>query len=101
VVKRSVSRFAAESLHPRQACELIRAGARAALERLGEIGPPQISLPATLEITFLVADMAEAATAIRGVERTAHRTIITTGEDPLELYRTFVTIVALTRGLGE
>ena len=40
VVKRSVSRFAAESLHPRQACELIRAGARTALERLGEMGPP-------------------------------------------------------------
>jgi D-amino peptidase len=101
VVKRSVSRFAAESLHPRQACELIRTGARKALERLGEMGPPQISLPATLEITFLTADMAEAATAIRGVERAAARTIVTTGEDPLELYRTFVTIVALTRGLGE
>ena len=34
VVKRSVSRFAAESLHPQKACELIRAGARAAVERL-------------------------------------------------------------------
>ena len=45
--------------------------------------------------------MAEAATAIRGVERTSHRTITTTSEAPLELYRTFVTIVALTRGLGE
>jgi len=101
VVKRSVSRFAAESLHPRQACELIRAGARSALERLGEMAPPAITLPATLEITFLTADMAEAATAIRGVERPAARTIITTGEDPLALYRTFVTIVALTRALGE
>jgi D-amino peptidase len=101
VVKRSVSRFAAENLHPRQACELIRAGARAALERIGEIGPPQIALPAQLEITFLVADMAEAATAIRGVERRSERTIVASGDEPLALYRTFVTIVALTRGLGE
>jgi D-amino peptidase len=101
VVKRSVSRFAAESLHPRQACELISAGARTALERLSEMSPPAIDLPATLEITFLTADMAEAATAIRGVERTSPRTITTTGEAALELYRTFVTIVALTRGLGE
>lgn len=101
VVKRSVTRFAAESLHPRQACELIRVGARTALERLPEIGPPQITLPAQLEITFLVADMAAAATAIRGVERISDRAIVTTGQDPLELYRTFVTIVALTRGLGE
>ena len=35
VVKRSVSRFAAESLHPAKACELIRAGARAAVEAAG------------------------------------------------------------------
>jgi D-amino peptidase len=100
VVKRSVSRFAAESLHPRRACELIRAGARTALERLGAMQPPEIGLPATLEVTFLTADMAEAATALRGVERADVRTVTTTGERPLELYRTFVTMVALTRGLG-
>jgi D-amino peptidase len=101
VVKRSVSRFAAESLHPRQACELIRAGARTAIERLDGMRPPDIAVPTTLEITFLTADMAEAATAIRGVERASQRTITTTNEAPLDLYRTFVTIVALTRGLGE
>jgi D-amino peptidase len=101
VVKRSVSRFAAESLHPRQACEAIRAGARTAIERLSGMRPPEIAQPADLEITFLTADMAAAATAIRGVERAAERTVTTASEAPLELYRTFVTIVALTRGLGE
>jgi D-amino peptidase len=45
--------------------------------------------------------MAEAATALRGVERTATRTISFSEADPLQTYRTFVTIVALTRGLGE
>jgi D-amino peptidase len=65
------------------------------------MGPPAVTMPATLEITFLIADMAEAATAIRGVERTALRTIVAGDDDPLALYRTFVTIVALTRGLGE
>jgi D-amino peptidase len=99
VVKRSVSRFAAESLHPRAACELIRAGARSAIERLGEIGPPQIDLPATLDLTFLTADMAEAATAIRGVVRSSPRSVAVKDDDPLQLYRTFVTIVALTRGV--
>ncbi|HXD69143.1 MAG TPA: M55 family metallopeptidase [Gaiellales bacterium] len=99
VVKRSVSRFAAESLHPRRACELIQAGARAAIGRLDEIGPPQIDLPATLDITFLTADMAEAATAIRGVVRSSARSISVKDDDPLQLYRTFVTIVALTRGV--
>lgn len=101
VVKRSVTRMAAESLHPEVARDLIREGARAAIGRLGGMGPPRIALPATLEVTFLTADMAEAAAFLHGVERTAARTISFSGDDPLHLYRTFVTIVALTRGLGE
>jgi D-amino peptidase len=101
VVKRSVTRMAAESLHPERARELIREGARAAIGRLGGMGPPRIALPATLEVTFLTADMAEAAAFLHGVERTAARAISFSGDDPLHLYRTFVTIVALTRGLGE
>ena len=52
-------------------------------------------------MTFLSADMAEAATAMRGVGRTATRTISFSEPDPLQAYRTFVTIVTLTRGLGE
>ena len=101
VVKRSVSRFAAESLHPAKACELIRAGARAAVERLGELKPPAIEMPPSIEVTFLTADMAEAATALRGVERTDTRTVTFLSGDALQAYRTFTTIVTLTRGLGE
>jgi D-amino peptidase len=101
VVKRSVSRFAAENLHPAKACELIRAGARSAVERLGGLKPPAIDVPPAIEVTFLTADMAEAATALRGVERTAARTVTFREEDPLHAYRTFVTIVTLTRGLGD
>jgi D-amino peptidase len=101
VVKRSVSRFAAESLHPSRACALIRAGARAAVERVSELEPPSIEVPPTIEVTFLTADMAEAATALRGVERTEDRTITFLSGAPLQAYRTFTTIVTLTRGLGE
>jgi len=100
VVKRSVTRFAAESLHPERARELIRAGARAAVGRVGRLAVPSIKLPATLEITFLTADMAEMATWIREVERAGARTVAVTGSDPLALYRTFTTIVALTRSIA-
>ena len=99
VVKRSISRFAAESLHPDRACELIRAGAARALA--GAASPRAIDLPATLEITFLTADMAEMAGWIPRVERTGARVIAVTGDDPLRLYRTFVTIIALTRSVAE
>jgi D-amino peptidase len=99
VVKRSVTRFAAESLHPERSCELIRAGAARALARVGAVPPPAIDLPATLELTFLTADMAEMATWVRGVQRVSARTITATDDDPLRLYRTFVTIIALTRSI--
>jgi D-amino peptidase len=100
-VKRSVSRFAAESLHPQVACRRIREGARRALERLGEMSPPAIELPARLDVVMRIADMAEMATWVGGVERTGDRTIAITDADPLALYRRFVTVVALTRDLGQ
>jgi D-amino peptidase len=101
VVKRSITRFAAESLHPDRACELIRAGAARALAGAAGAAPPAIALPATLEVTFLTADMAEMATWVRDVERAGVRSVTVTGNDPLQLYRTFVTVVALTRSIVE
>lgn len=99
--KRSITRFAAESLHPNRACELIRAGAVRALARAKSLWPPAIDLPATIEITFLTSDMAEMSTWIRGVERTAAKVVTVTDDDPLRLYRTFVTVVSLTRSIVE
>ena len=101
VVKRSITRFAAESLHPARACELIRAGAETALARAGSAGLPAIELPATIEISFLTADMADMATWIRGVERAGPRTVTASGDDPLALYRAFVAIINLTRAIVE
>jgi len=101
VVKRSITRFAAESLHPERARALIRDGARTALQAAGRVPVPSIALPATLQITFLTADMAEMATWIRDVERADARTVTVTSEHPLALYRTFTTIVALTRSIVE
>ena len=99
VVKESLGRFAAVHTHPAVACELLRAGATRAVRNLSAMQPPTFKLPVTLEITFLVADMAEMALWIRGVERLAPRTVKIVGENLLDLYRTFVTIVTLTRAL--
>ncbi len=100
-VKRSITRFAAESVHPERARALIRAGAARALARAPLTPLPAIELPATLELTFLTADMAEMASWVPGVERTAPRTVRVLGEEPLALFRMFVTLVALTRSLAE
>jgi D-amino peptidase len=100
VVKRSITRFAAESLHPARARELIAAGAARALGRPSQLRPPAIALPATVEVDFLTADMAEAATLARDTRRVAPRTVATSGDDPLELYRRFTAMITLTRPLG-
>jgi D-amino peptidase len=101
VVKRSISRFAAHSLHPQEACRLIREGASRAVSGLSSLAPPAISLPARLDVTLLTADMAEMATWVGGVQRTDIRVVRIESDDPLALYRRFVTVVALTRTIAE
>ena len=113
VVKESVNRFAADSLHPQQARELIREQAGLAVAALAETGSaerrlPGIELPATLVVRFRNPDLAEMATWITGVERggtgaeSDDPTLVRmTDDDPVRLYRTFVTVVLLTRGIAE
>jgi D-amino peptidase len=99
-VKRSVSRYAAEHLHPDLARQRIREGVAASLSDL-HASPPAMHIPASLEVTLLSPDMAEQATWLRGVERLSSTTVSFTDDDPLGLYRTFMTLVFLTRSLVE
>jgi D-amino peptidase len=99
VVKQSLGRFAAANIHPTVAREMLQRGASLAIHKLKEMHPPVFTRPVSLEVTFLVADMAEMAIRIRGVERVGPRTITISSEDLLELYRMFVTVVTLTRSL--
>jgi D-amino peptidase len=104
VVKRSVSRFAAESLHPTKACELIRNAAREAVADLASASTaPRITFPATLTVRLRNPDIAEMATWLARVEPdTQDPTVVhLTDDDPIRLYRTFVTLVMLTRGIAE
>jgi D-amino peptidase len=98
VVKEAVSRFAASSLHPETARELIRTAAAGALD--GLTAPVSLPRPSTLEVTWRTADMAEMATWIRGVERAATRTTSITDDDHLRLFRAFITGVLLTRAIA-
>ncbi len=100
-VKRSVSRFASESLHPEAARALIYDGTRRALSSELPATTPAFETPIQIEVTFLTADMAEMSAWLQGarlVEGNA-RTVLLQGDDPLTLFRTFVTMVMLTRAL--
>lgn len=101
VVKTAVSRFAADSMHPAQARDLIRARAEEAVGALGDAQLPAIALPATLSVTFRNPDLAEMATWITGVRRSGTTTVQIVDDDPVRLFRTFITVVLLTRGIAE
>jgi hypothetical protein len=45
--------------------------------------------------------MAEMATSIGGIERTAARTVEIRGDDPLGIFRGFIAAVAVTRSIVE
>ncbi len=100
VVKESVSRLAAHSLHPDRACELIRRTAQSAVAEAKAAEPPPLAT-ATLEIDVRTTDIAEAASWVRGVERIGDRQLRFAGESPLAVYRSFCAAILLTRTIAE
>ena len=101
VVKESVTRFAANSMHPEEARRLIRQRALLATRAIASATPVTIALPATLTIIFRTSDYVDLAVRVHGVVRTGILSAEICESDPLELYRIFITIVLLCRGLSE
>ena len=97
VVKQSITRFAASSMHPEAARSLIEAGAASAVRRAATIPPPDIRLPARLDVHVQTADMAEVASWVKGVDRTGIREVRIEGDDPVAVFRSFVGITYITR----
>jgi D-amino peptidase len=93
----SIIRFAAVQVHPEEAREMIYAGAETAVRRLGSVPRPAIERPARLDIDRQTSDMAHVAAWVKGVERSAMRSVRIEGDDPLEVYRSFVGITYITR----
>lgn len=98
-VKRSFSRYSAESMSPADARSLIRHQAAESLAALPRLEPVRRAV--TVELTFLLADMAHMAEWVRGVEAVEPRTVRFTASDGLEAYRTFYTVLMLTRSIVE
>lgn len=104
VVKESHSRFAATNLHPAVARQHIRTGVRHALEQVGQRQMlPVYATPAQLDVTFLTADMAEACAVIRhaAVLPEQPRTVRCASDNLLDLFRSFVGMIQITRALVE
>jgi D-amino peptidase len=100
VVKEHVSRIAAHSLHPDRARAVIRETAQAAVAAAADAAPPPLD-PGVLEVFVRTADIAEAATWVRGVERAGPRQLRIQGDDRLATYRAFCAAILLTRTVAE
>jgi len=100
IVKEHVSRLAAHSLHPDQACGLIRDKAQAAAAGAAQAAPPPLD-PGVLEVFVRTTDIAEAATWVRGVDRTGPRELRIQGDTRLATYQAFCAAILLTRTVAE
>jgi D-amino peptidase len=85
IVKHAVGRFAARSLAPPVACQRIRAGAKAALQRSHRLFT--FSAPIRLEVDFVVSQMADMAELVPGSTRSDGRTVGYLGQDYREVFR--------------
>jgi len=100
VVKESVSRLAAHSLHPEKACALIAEKAEIAVGGARAAKPPPLA-SSVLEVSVRTTDIAEAASWVRGVERTGDRELRFAGDNALKVYRSFCAAILLTRTVAE
>jgi D-amino peptidase len=92
VVKDAVGNFAAASLHPTIACDLIRAGAERAVRRsvAGELSLLQVGPPVVIEVEYAVGLYADFAALVPGAERIGDRGVRFEYDDPVTAYRAFL-----------
>jgi D-amino peptidase len=97
VVKRGVSRMAADSVHPSIARGLIKDASRLAVERAGrgELEPLVMRPPISVGIEFHAAGQADFAAVIPGFVRTGDRGVRYEAQDAVEAYRAFVAAVRI------
>ena len=99
VVKRGVSFQAADSLHPARARDLIREASERAVARAAsgdaELRPLTLDAPLRLRIDFQHGGQADIASTIPGVDRVDDRGISYEADDPVVLYRAFLSAVRL------
>ena len=104
VVKRGVSWQAADSLHPSKARELVREGARRAVERTAAGGdglrPLLLKPPIEVGIDFRHAGEADYAALIPGFRREGDRGVRYSAADGIDAFRAFVSAVRLA-GLAD
>ncbi|TKK86913.1 aminopeptidase [Herbidospora galbida] len=94
-VKRGLGQHAADTLHPEEACERLRAAAGQAIELHAAVVPFDIHLPVRVQVDLHQLGAADLAALIPGVTRNG-RTLAFEAQTMADAYRTLQLIVVLT-----
>jgi D-amino peptidase len=97
VVKHGAGGWAAASIHPERARDLIRDGSQRAVQRAaaGELRPLVVRPPVTIEVEYHFGIEADYAAIVPGAERYGDRGVRFTAPDPVTAYRGFLAGVRL------
>ena len=87
IVKKGISRYAAQCLSPSKACQIIKDTASKALDRLAEIKPYKVPKP-VFEIEFVSVEIADLASTLTGIERVNPHTILHESMDMVSGFKT-------------
>ncbi len=97
VVKEAVGRYAAKTLTPQKAQELIHKKTKTALEKVDRIKPLKLNPPYRFELVFLMSYMADKAELIPQVERIGGRTVRFETEDYIQGFKLLRALISLGR----
>ncbi len=97
VVKEGIGRYAAKSLTPQKARNLIQEKAIVALKNRNKVKPLKLQPPYRFELTYMRSSMGDAGELIPQVKRTGPRTVMYETDDYIEGYKLFRALVALAR----
>ncbi|MDD3927973.1 MAG: M55 family metallopeptidase [bacterium] len=84
-VKEGINKYQTISLHPRRACELIREGAKRAVERINEIKPFTLEAPYDYKVEFTTTQTVSKMCLIPGVRKVDERSITYTSDNFQEI----------------
>lgn len=96
-VKKAITRYSAQCIHPEVACEKIKKSAQKAITNAKNIKPLEVSSPYTGKIQFLNSGKTDAASRLLGSVRVSGDTVSYTDEDLLNVIKALNVMISLAR----
>lgn len=96
-VKKAITRYSAQCIHPEVACEKIKETAKTAINNAKNITPLEVTGPYTGKIQFLNSGKADAASRLPGSVRISGDTVSYADEDLLNVMKALNVMISLAR----